>query len=667
MKSKILCLCALILGLVSCHQDKEVNTPVPEKVRFTASIETTRTFLGEDLSVLWSHYDVILLWHDDDGYWASEQLNLIDGAETNAGVFEGTITKPLSSYHYATYGESWRSPYEASITDQSYVPGSFGGNYGSWWDSSSSAPMIATLEAESTNLLFKNVTGLIKLDIAGSGILESISLHDKNETTPLNGGFSYDPDTLSILEWPWPSYYTSLQNINVELNEEPQSFYIVLPPATIEEMEVTMYFNNASDSVTVTATNPITISRGVITPVTPAITVEAPTHEWHIVGSMNDWTPEDGIVMEAVEGTDLVAAYDLELYDGSEFVFTYGTSWDNGTVGYLYGGYVYADYLYSGVLGGENIRIGKTGTYDIYLNPENFEFYIINAGNDWRNAIYDDIFGSELSVIGDMLNDNWSNDYPMHYLGEGLYRTENITFADANVEGAAFKIRLNNNWKYSLGVPSVDDIYSVDSPIDVSCAYGANIVVDAIIGIRYDVWFDIAERKVWVTHHGYTPGEPVEMIEHQMPYMYGGVFESDNDSYNYFAQIILSQTHVYYGWTLESSGYDNFLFSIYFNESKLPARIILGDESNTCFMSYEQLFNGLFRELENGRLSSIEYFDSVVMDVTENGIELYATIDRDILHIVYGGELKLGFYNQLSSNGGTETFIQRQEFNPEWK
>lgn len=668
MKSKILCLCALILGLVSCQQDGGTNVPVQERVRFTASVETTRTILGDDLSVLWEADDYIQLWYaDENGSWAFDQLQLIEGAGTDSGVFEGIISKPISNYRYATYGEDWYSPYDASIIDQSYVPNSFGSKYDAWnFGGLASAPMIANVEADNTNLLFKNVMGIIQLHVAGSGVLESISLHDKNETVALNGNFSFDPDTLSIPDWFWKSYYTSLQNINVELGEESQPFYLVLPPTTIDELEVTFYFNNATDNVTFTATNPITISRGVITPVQPAINVTAPTKDWHIVGSINGWDVENGIVMETVEGTELVAAYGIEMAYNDEFKFVYGTSWGS-EIGNSYYDYAYAGYYYYGQSGGYggNITVGKSGTYDIYLDPTMPRFYIVNAGDDWSDTVEYTLTNATFSVIGDLLNESWSVDHYMSYMGEGLYFAENIIFADVNDEGAVFKIRLDSNWDRSFGVSSGNNLYEVDSPIDVSLG-GSNIPVDAIIGISYDVWFDVAERKVWVTHHGYMPGQTVEIIEHQMPYMYGVVADSDQSSYRNFVQFVLSQTHIYDDWTAETQGYNNFLFTIYYNEISMPARIILNDDANTCLMSNTML-NGLFHELREGKLMDFTFFDTAVMNVTDGGIEVYATIGPDIHHIVYSGELKLGFQKHPLGNSGTETFVQLQEFNPEWK
>lgn len=660
MKSRILWLFALVLGVVSCSKDTGVDNtlpPVAEKVRITASMDVTRTSLGENLEVLWSENDVISLYGD-----TKSDFTIVEGVGTTTAVFEGYLPESLDGVIYATYGYWWNST-NGYLENQNYVAGSFGTGYDRGTDLGA-VPMIATYNAADNSLAFKNVAGILRVDIAGSGLLESLSLHDALEENYLTGDYMFDPETLEISGWFSGYYYTSIQNINVELTSEAQSFYVVCPPCTINELEVTMYFNDARDNIKVTATNAITVERGVITPLSPVITVEAPetptVKDWGVVGSFNAWAPDNSIPMEVLEGGTMVVAYGVELVAGDEFKFVLGDTWTYDNYGYSGNSPILAGHYYDATSYGGNIVIEADGTYDLYLDLENEKFYVMAAGDDIADATVGEV---TYGVVGNLLNNSWGEDTVMSYMGDGWFCATNIVFT-----ARSFKIRINGDWSTAFGVAS-SDIYYTDAPIAVSLTDTYDINVDVIPGLGYDVWYDSNKSEVWVMRHDVVPGDiPMEYIEFEMPYMFGMEYAEDINGYGMecSTQFILTDTLIYEGWTSAETG-NNFLFTISFNavdRTAYPRTIIMNDLTTDVVMAG---LNCYCTYVEGGQLGGVEMFDSAVLTAKADGIEAYVTIGSEVYHIVYNGAPKLGFYGSYDGTGGTEQFVVSEEFDPMWK
>lgn len=90
MKSRVIWLFALVLGVVSCSKDAGVDNalpPVAEKVRITASMDMTCTSLGENFEVLWSENDRIKLFGDTNSTFE---------------IVEGVGTTTLMAHHLVT-------------------------------------------------------------------------------------------------------------------------------------------------------------------------------------------------------------------------------------------------------------------------------------------------------------------------------------------------------------------------------------------------------------------------------------------------------------------------------------------------------------------------------------------------------------------------------------
>lgn len=254
MKRKILSLLTLILGIVSCSTEGGLNIPTSnEKVRLNASVETTRTTLGEDLSVLWSEEDAISVY--GIGANSSNTFTIVEGAGSNTAAFEGYLPQSALGY-IAGYPANIWSEDGTTIEvphEQQYISGSFANN---------SNPMIALFDKEDRDISFRNLFGILKLQLVGSGEITSIEL--SNSSTPMCGSYSIDTSNFGITAISENKSIT-LANANVTLSAEPETFYILLPPATYQNLEVKVNYANG-EPVVRTAEQDITITRNEILP-----------------------------------------------------------------------------------------------------------------------------------------------------------------------------------------------------------------------------------------------------------------------------------------------------------------------------------------------------------------------------------------------------------------
>ena len=148
---------AAALGLTSCRQDLTEKIPFEGVSVFTATIESpaTRTALSRNGDA----YDVI---------WSSgDRITVVDGAATpNVGVYETAVAETRAEFTLSSGAEAvtpaFKAYYPAALYNdgapalpatQAYVAGNISGS-----------PMYA--ESESTSLTFKNLCGIVRLNVS---------------------------------------------------------------------------------------------------------------------------------------------------------------------------------------------------------------------------------------------------------------------------------------------------------------------------------------------------------------------------------------------------------------------------------------------------------------------------------------------------------------------
>ncbi len=219
-------------------------------------MESTRTSLGDDLSVIWSEGDAFTLFSNGRG----EEFRLVSGAGTSDASFEGV--KPVGDAFVGIYGGevfSFDGQYVrlSMPATQTYVRGSF---------ADAANPMIATATGDVSELFFRNVCGLMELQITGTGTLSRISL--SSEGAPMSGMFDVDSNDLAMYYFDDHGESVEITGINEPLSPtEPLSVYCVLPPWEYNSLVVRMT-DSEGNVVTKEAAQAVTVERAKVTPVT---------------------------------------------------------------------------------------------------------------------------------------------------------------------------------------------------------------------------------------------------------------------------------------------------------------------------------------------------------------------------------------------------------------
>ena len=188
--------------------------------------------------------------------------------------------------------------------------------------------------------------------------------------------------------------------------------------------------------------------------------------EWGIVGSMaaSGWSTN----IPMFEGDEYIFALNVAINEGEEFKFRKDTDWSSG-IELSYAGTAMPDAMYEGAHGG-NIKMGKTGIYDIYILVETEEkgnstgkIYIMTAGKTPDQAgeaevVYSDP-SAETFVVGLSGNVLGWDDPSFDANDRATFKSKNVTdaatfagtytFELASVtfaENELIKVRINGDW-----------------------------------------------------------------------------------------------------------------------------------------------------------------------------------------------------------------------------
>jgi hypothetical protein len=265
MKKIVLLVSVVALFAGSCVQDANIDGGV-EKHRIVASIESSRTTLGADNSVLWSQGDelaVLAVMNDKSGGNIG-LYTLVEGAGTSSAVFEGELSSydtyqafyPVNMFERGTISGQilfMMPPTGAIFTERSFVDGA--------------NPMYAVGTATS-GLKFKNLCGILELQIKGKGTLSSIKIAAPHA---LSGYFLLQGDDTKM--WGVNGYdqygeVSATLSPAITLSENtPRSVYAIVPPQTYSQLTVTVT-DTEGKSTTVTTNDSVVVERSKITPVT---------------------------------------------------------------------------------------------------------------------------------------------------------------------------------------------------------------------------------------------------------------------------------------------------------------------------------------------------------------------------------------------------------------
>ena len=233
---------------------------------------------------------------------------------------------------------------------------------------------------------------------------------------------------------------------------------------------------------------------------------------WGVVGVVNNWGGSEDIVMYTTETFKLFVARNVVMPDGGFKIRGNNTWSDAENFGLATAGPVEVDHVYELVSGGASGDMTlAAGTYDIWFDLANAKVYVMTPGKDITEAVPGgsvtpdpepgvEPTASIWGVVGVVNNWGGSEDIVM-YTTETfkLFVARNVVMPDGG-----FKIRGNNTWSdaenfglATAGPVEVDHVYELVSG-------GASGDMTLAAG-TYDIWFDLANAKVYVM----TPGKDI--------------------------------------------------------------------------------------------------------------------------------------------------------------
>jgi hypothetical protein len=212
---------------------------------------------------------------------------------------------------------------------------------------------------------------------------------------------------------------------------------------------------------------------------------------WGVVGTINGWGSTPDIILKE-EGLFLVAR-NVTLTESDEVKIRYKSDWTENR-----GGATFVGHAVKAVPGGDNIKPGVAGDYDIWYRPDSEVLFVMTAGTPL----------TYWGVVG-TINGWGAPDRIMYENADGQFIYEDLEIT-ANDE---IKIRLNEDWAENRGGSFVE----LDEPFAVENG-GANVKVGR--DAKVTVIFDPSAETITLTgeYSGEAPSLPENM------YMVGAAF-----------------------------------------------------------------------------------------------------------------------------------------------
>lgn len=252
-------------------------------------------------------------------------------------------------------------------------------------------------------------------------------------------------------------------------------------------------FSVAENSLKESRTGKITVgysTKSFDVVVNQAAGTAAPVIEgWAVVGSMtNNWDVASGIAMEAIDG--YYVARGVEVASTDSFKFVLDGSLQNSLGGNGQG--AERDYKYPTSKYGSDIRVKKSGTYDLYLNKALDTYYVMSEGKTPAEA-------NEVIAQGD---DIW-------YV-RGIAETQRMR--KSGIYQVATSVALDEDG-FTLYHSLTDQSYGADEEataelgeeIAIEAGSSLNIMANVESGKVYDIYFSVEMSTVWVMTRGDKP------------------------------------------------------------------------------------------------------------------------------------------------------------------
>ena len=338
MKRIIIFAALAAFALTSCQQEITIEESKPEGLVFTATTEipATKTALDASLNVVWQ---------------AGDEITVMGGS--SIGTYTTTAdgdTKATFTHHSGT--EATTSPYKAwypttlydNVTlvlpaTQTYTAGNITGN-----------PMYA--ESETANLSFKNICGIIKLNISttqtGKKVRKIVLSADQGMSGEISNVATLGTDLTAAVSGT-AGVTLDCGTEGVEIGSTAIPFYIAVPAKTYSNLKI-MVITADDEFQTRTAKSDIVVGRSSITDITLGFNnlsaISNLVHYWPFNGNTND-----AVTSGAINGTNTGATLTTDRFGNADSAY-------------------YFD-------GNDSIEVGQAGSFE---SSDSFSF------NVWINS-----------------------------------------------------------------------------------------------------------------------------------------------------------------------------------------------------------------------------------------------------------------------------------------
>ena len=255
MKRIILIAALAAMALTACQQNLNIEEEKSEgTVVFTASTElpATKTALDASMNVVWQDNDIISIVGGDSHVG---QYQTSSGGATTATFTHYGDTPVTQSPFIAWYPTSLMVGNEFTLpSTQNYVADNIAGN-----------PMYA--ESSTTNLSFKNLCGIIRLNVSTSMTGKKVSKIVLSADQGMSGKFSIGSNAAVVSGT--DGVTLDCGSDGVEIGNTAKPFLIAVPEADYENLAITVETTDGlKQTKTLKATNIVTVKRSKVTDIT---------------------------------------------------------------------------------------------------------------------------------------------------------------------------------------------------------------------------------------------------------------------------------------------------------------------------------------------------------------------------------------------------------------
>lgn len=229
---------------------------------------------------------------------------------------------------------------------------------------------------------------------------------------------------------------------------------------------------------------------------------EPETADWYVHGATTDpdsWEPTP--MVSAGSNIVVYKAAGIEVVANAGFVFRNSdqTQWIGADASLAGGDGKYTCTIGSSFLISSNkvdAVIPTAGTYDYWLLPEAGRAYVMAAGA--KPELVPDTWG----LVGNITGWGDLGDFSMDEQGSYLVR-KGVALTTAS----EFKIRFNNTWDDAKNYGTASSgVVDINKAVDIITSGGSNNMKVQLDG-TYDIYFDLANSKVYIMSEGKTPAD----------------------------------------------------------------------------------------------------------------------------------------------------------------